>query len=373
MILDERPYTLDRTVRLAIVSILTLGGIWLVRYLSPVLLPFVTALLIAYMIDPLVTYIQGLIKNRHLAILVSFVLIIIVSGLAAWLAIPAIVSEIRHTSKIISDLVNNSTLAEHAAKRLPPDLWLFIKDQLQRPEVRDFFKTANFWKMVETALQKLVPGMWGVFTGTASFIMGLFGLLIIFLYLIFILIDYEKIKTGWKDLVPALYRDQIESFIRDFDSAMSRHFRSQAEIAAIVGILHAIGFYLIGLPMSLLMGIFIGLLNMVPYLQIVGMVPAFLLAFVHALNTGASFLSVLGQTALVFAVVQVIQDAFLVPKIQGKATGLSPAMILLSLSIWSKLLGFLGLIIALPLTCLLLAYYKRLIARSEAVKLQETT
>ncbi len=371
MILDDRPYTFDRTVRLAIMALMVLAGIWLVRYLSSVLLPFVTALLIAYLINPMVTYIQGIVKNRHLAIVTSFVLIVMVSGIAAWLAIPAIVSEIRHTGKIISDLVNNSTLAEHAAKRLPPDLWQFIKDQLQRPEIMDFFKTANFWKMVETILQKVVPGMWGFFAGTASFLMGLFGLLIIFLYLVFILIDYEKIRTGWQDLVPAPYRQQIEIFIQDFDNAMSRHFRSQAEIAAIVGILHALGFYLIGLPMALLMGLLIGMLNMVPYLQVIGMVPAFILALFHALNTGASFLSTFGQTALVFAAVQIIQDALLVPRIQGKATGLSPAMILLSLSIWSKLLGLLGLIIALPLTCLLLAYYKRLVSRSEAAKLRE--
>jgi predicted PurR-regulated permease PerM len=85
------------------------------------------------------------------------------------------------------------------------------------------------------------------------------------------------------------------------------------------------------------------------------------LALIHALETGMSFWVSLGLTALVFAVVQIIQDAYLSPKIMGKVMGLSPAMILLSLSIWGKLLGILGLLIALPATCLVLAYYKRFV------------
>ena len=117
--------------------------------------------------------------------------------------------------------------------------------------------------------------------------------------------------------------------------------------------------------MAILLGLFIGLLNMVPYLQMIGIIPAVLLALVHALETGTNFWMVLGLTGLVFAVAQIVQDAFLVPKIMGDVTGLSPAAILLSLSIWGKLLGIFGLLIALPMTCLLLAYYQRLLATSQ--------
>jgi predicted PurR-regulated permease PerM len=118
-------------------------------------------------------------------------------------------------------------------------------------------------------------------------------------------------------------------------------------------------------------GLLLGLLNMVPYLQIIGMIPAMLLALFHAVETGTSVWLVLGLVGLVFAVVQVIQDAVLVPRIMGKVTGLNPAMILLSLSIWGKLLGLLGLIIALPMTCLLLVYYRRFIGSHAGERLQE--
>ncbi len=146
---------------------------------------------------------------------------------------------------------------------------------------------------------------------------------------------------------------------------MNRYFRAQALVASITGVLFVVGFLIIGMPMAILLGLFIGLLNMVPYLQIIGVIPAFLLALVHALDTGGNLWTMLALTGLVFVVAQIIQDAILVPRIMGKEMGLSPAMILLSLSVWGKLLGMFGLLIALPMTCLLVAYYRRFLTRAE--------
>jgi predicted PurR-regulated permease PerM len=87
----------------------------------------------------------------------------------------------------------------------------------------------------------------------------------------------------------------------------------------------------------------------------------------HAVQSGTNIWMVLGLTGLVFVVVQLIQDGFLTPKIMGKVTGLNPAMIMLSLSIWGKLLGLLGMIIALPVTYMLLVYYRRLIHSAPSV------
>ena len=120
---------------------------------------------------------------------------------------------------------------------------------------------------------------------------------------------------------------------------MSRYFRAQALVAAIVGVLFAIGFTLVGLPMGILLGLFIGLLNMVPYLQLVGLVPAGLLAVMHGLESGGDIWIILAQTGLVFVVAQAVQDVLLVPRIMGRVTGLSPAFILLALAVWGKLLG----------------------------------
>jgi predicted PurR-regulated permease PerM len=356
----QKPITFDRVVRIFISVGVLAGGIWLAGYLSDVLIPFAVALLLAYLTNPLVNLVQKKISNRTAAVFISLFAIIVLAVLLGWLVIPMIAGEIVQMGQMVTELVNNSDLAEKASKQLPPDLWKDIKDFFARTEIKDFFEDINIWKILKTVAQKVLPGVWGLITGTASFFAWLIGFFVIGLYLIFLLLDYEAVQ-GWKELVPPSYRESVVGLVDDFESAMSNYFRGQAAVASICGILFAIGFALVGLPLGILLGLFIGLLNMVPYLQILGLIPAGLLAVMHAVQSGTNIWMVLGFTGLVFAVVQLIQDGFLVPKIMGKVTGLNPAMIMLSLSIWGKLLGLLGMIIALPVTYLLLVYYRRLI------------
>ena len=99
------------------------------------------------------------------------------------------------------------------------------------------------------------------------------------------------------------------------------------------------------------------MLNMVPYLQLISLPITALLCLVWTVSTGGDFWLIFWESMAVYVIVQCIQDLILTPKIMGKAMGLNPAIILLSLSIWGSLLGFMGLIIALPLTTLVLSYY----------------
>ena len=362
---DQKPYTLDRIVRI-LISVAIIGGlIWLTRYLSDVLIPFAVALLLAYLTNPLIVLVQKKIPNRAGAVFLSLVGLIAVAVLLGWLVIPAVADEIVQMGKMVSAFATNSNLTEKAAQWLPPDLLQQVKRILANPEIKDFFQDINIWKILETIARKVLPGVWGLISGTASFLAGFIGLAVIGLYFIFLLLDYDTVR-GWKDLLPPNYRDTITEFVSDFESAMSNYFRGQAAVAFICGLLFAFGFFLIGLPLSILLGLFIGLLNMIPYLQILGLVPAGMLALMHAIESGTNVWMILGLTGLVFVIVQIIQDTLLVPKIMGKVTGLNPAMMLLSLSVWGKLLGLLGMIIALPVTYLLLVYYRRLIASTSS-------
>ncbi len=363
MLFDSKPYTFDRVIRIAI----TAGIIWclvqLLGYLSDVLIPFAIALLLAYMVNPLVMYVQKKIPNRLAAVFISiFIIIALFTGIL-WLIIPMIISEFNNMGRILSELLNNSEISETATRWLPPDIWQAVKNYTAKQDIQELFKTENFWKVVEAVSQKVLPGMWGLMTGATTFIMTLLGLTITGLYFVFLLIDYQKISDGWKELIPSAYRKQIVGFVVDFETAMNRYFRGQAAVASIVGVLFAVGFSIIGLPLGIILGLFIGMLNMVPYLQLIAIVPAFLIALVSALETGTGLWIMLGLTGSVFIVVQIIEDTVLIPKIMGKVTGMNPAMILLSLSIWGKLLGVLGLIIALPMTFLILAYYRRFLAK----------
>lgn len=142
---------------------------------------------------------------------------------------------------------------------------------------------------------------------------------------------------------------------------MDRYFRSQAVIACCAAVFYCIGFSIVGLPLAIVMGITVGLLYMIPYFQYVTLIPVIILCYINSMTGTCEFWPELGKCALVYVISQCICDYLLTPKIMGKTLGLNPAIILLSLSIWGTLLGIIGMIIALPLTAIIIAYYKQYI------------
>ena len=116
--------------------------------------------------------------------------------------------------------------------------------------------------------------------------------------------DFERVSDGWGNWLPPAWREPVSGFMQEFESAMSRYFRAQALVAAIVGVLHATGFVLIGLPFAVPFGLLVGLLNMVPYLQLAALPPALFLALILAASSGIGIGTAIGLTALVFATIQ---------------------------------------------------------------------
>ena len=359
MIPNDRSFTFDRVVRLALFAGLAWSLVLLLDYLSDVLLPFVIGLVVAYFLDPVTNRVQHVIKPRVLAALFTLVSITLAVFLVVRLMVPIVGNELADMGRTVSKMATDTELAQAAKARLPENVWEEVNEILKRDDVKRYLTSDGAVQMAKDTAKKLSPGVWSVLSGAANVLTFITGLLVIMLYVVFLLIDYHNMATRWRDYLPPGMRDDVSGFVGEFIQATNRYFRSQALVACCVAVLFAIGFSIIGLPLAILMGIFIGLLNMVPYLPILGIIPCLILAGLKALEQGDSFLGGLGIVMLVFGVVQVIQETVLVPRIQGKAMGLSPAIILLSLSIWGKLLGFLGLILALPLTCLGLTYYRR--------------
>ena len=239
----------------------------------------------------------------------------------------------------------------------------YVGDLLDRTITYTRSDEFNRW-LLDLAKQVALGG-WSVLTFALNFFLGLTGMIVILLYLVFLLLDFPEYARRWPTFLPPQYRDAIVDFYAQFSVVMRSYFRGQAVVALLVGALFAIGFTLIGLPMAVPFGLFVGMLNMVPYLQMVGLVPGFLLAGLRTIEGDSSFLVSIGLVLLVFAVVQLIQDALITPRIMGRATGLRPVAILLGIFIWGKLLGFMGLLLAIPLTCVGIAYYQRYVLQSE--------
>lgn len=351
--MSDKPYTLDRTVRLLITVAVVVGLFLVFRQLSGVLLPFLVSWFLAYLIYPIVTFVQYKMRFKSRTLSVVFTLLVLFAvlvGLVTLLVKP-ISSEVAKMSSIVS-----TYLAGINADTFLPAAWQEgLRDWLQDVNVMDILSTAD----VGSILEKVTPYIGGLLGSGVSLVTGLLVVFISILYLIFILIDYERISKGVIHIVPTKYRELASGIMNDLEVGMSKYFRGQALIASCVGVLFCIGFSIMGLPMAIIIGLFIGLLNMVPYLQGVGIPICLVLGVLQSAATGTSYWIILIEITAVFCIVQMIQDMLLTPLIMGKTIGMKPAVMLLALSIWGSLLGVAGMIIALPMTTVMISYYKR--------------
>ena len=415
---SSRPYTFDRVVRMVLTAIGLVAIFALLRYLSDVLLPFAAAVVLAYFLNPLVCEIERRSGRRGFAVaftlggvfVVGFSLILLVALVSfqqirrfqdelgrfrrdtmTWFqsteettdagpaAIPSAATQPAKKEAVVKSTLGFRELQEGlAAYRHHPSLPKPARLNLINEHVRGtaigmvmdravaYVHTTDFTTLVVGLLRRLAVGGVTVINFAAELCVGAAVLLVILLYLIFLLLGFPEYRRTWKTLLPTAYRQGVLDFLNEFEAVLRRYFRGQFIIAALTGILFAIAFSLIGLPMAVPFGLFIGVLNMVPYLQTVALVPAAILAVFRAIGHDSSLLASFLWVGLAFIVVQVLQDGVLTPRIMGRATGLNPVAILLGIFIWGKLLGFLGLLLAIPLTCLGIAYYRRIVLKQTA-------
>lgn len=359
MTVQRKEITFDRFIRGTLTAAGVIGILYLLDHLSGVLLPFFIAWLIAYITYPMVIFYQYKLRMRSRVVSILAVMLTLAAiGIAISLFfIPPMIEECIKMKELLGAYLQNG----NEQTSIPEAINEFIHNNI---DAKWLMQTLDSETIVQAA-QKVVPKMWSLVATSYNIIIGIFAAFIMVLYYFFILLDYEQISGGWVNLIEAKHRRKVVALLNDVKDSMNHYFRGQSLVAFCVGVLFSIGFLIIDFPMAVSLGLFIGLLNMVPYLQIIGLIPTVMLALIKAAETGENFWWILGLAMIVFCVVQLIQDTILTPKIMGKITGLNPAIILLSLSIWGSLMGMLGMIIALPLTSLLLSYYQRYIRKKD--------
>lgn len=345
--------TLGRFLRIVLIF-MTMGITYFVLdSLSGVLLPFFVSWLIAYLIYPLVTFFQYKLRFKYRMLSIVSALTVVAAGIIAifLLIVPSIISEF----SVFKETAISFFGAQIKNPSIPPALLEYVREYGNEQGVTQLLQSDNVQEIMGDLWQRIQQLMLGTF----SMVSQLFSTFIVFLYIFFILLDYERLADEWKQVLPVKWRKTAAKLSEDLTEGMSQYFRGQALVALCVGILFAIGFLIIDFPIAIGFGLFIGALNLVPYLQIASLFPMVLLSLMKAANTGDNFWGILLSALIVLCIVQAIQDLFLVPRIMGKRMNLHPAIILLSLSIWAKLLGMLGMIVALPITTLIIGYVKR--------------
>lgn len=361
----NKEITFDRFIRGLIAIAGCVIAYLLISRLSGALLPFLIAWLFCYLVYPIVKFFQYKLRLRNRALSIFAVLLLFVALIVGvcFAIVPPIIEEFVMLKEFVANYLtsggNNSTI--------PAVVNEFIREHIDMRQVEAYFSADRIGELIKSAL----PKIWNVVTQSFNVVGIVVAAFMVLVYIFFILNDYESLGRGWIRLIPKKYRERVVTLCDDVEESMSNYFRGQSLIALCVGILFSIGFLIIDFPMAIGFGLFVGMLNIVPYLQITSIVPMIFLALVKAANTGENFWWILIAAGIVMLVVQVIQETILIPRIMNKAIGLHPAVILLSLSIWGSLLGLVGMIIALPATSLMLSYYRQFLRRQEAAEREQ--
>ena len=352
----NREFTFDRIARMFVLTIIVLLVLWGVRAIWDVLLPFLLAGIFAYVVMPLVRFFQYTLRlrSRGLSVILTLGVIGALIYLAIIYVVPSVKEEVEKTLQMISSYSGGQDLISMLLPR----------------SVRDYFTSNRTWgnlsrnlsidKVIENT-KLILDQVGGIINSTLSVFSWGFVFLMGIVYFIFILLDFENLGRGIISLFPVSLRPMMRTVFSDLDRYMNSYFRGQALVALSVGVLLSIGFNIIGLPMATAMGIFIGLLNFIPYMQALGIIPLGLAGLLMAAQNGENVFVCLLIAYGVLLIVQIIQDMILVPRIMGHTMGMRPSLILLVLTIWGSLLGFFGMLIALPATMFLYSFYKRYI------------
>ena len=356
----RREFTFDRIARMLVLSVLILLIYVAVQAIWSIILPFLLAGIFAYVMMPLVRFFQYTLRlrSRGLSVILTLLLLGAVVYLAVIFIIPSINAEIEKTLQVISGYSSGQDILTMI---LPRNIRNYLNGGLRWG---NFPQQLSFEKVLEN-VKLLLDQVGGIINSTLSIFSWGLVFLIGFIYFVFILLDFENLARGFISLFPKTLRPTIRTISMDLDRYMNNYFRGQALVAMSVGILLSIGFNIIGLPLATAMGIFIGILNFIPYMQALGIIPLGLASLLMAAQTGENAFVCMLLAYGVLMIVQIIQDMIIVPHIMGQTMGMRPSLILLVLSIWGYLLGFFGMLIALPITMFIYSLYMRYVLQDE--------
>ena len=323
---------------------LSVAVAWLLYTLRAVLAPVFFAFLIAYMLDPLVDRIEqsrllrGRPIGRAVGIAVLLVGVFAVSAVLILFIVPVVYEEIANFVKRLPGLVARSraewapVLAEYGME-IPESVGEAFEElhvDLQAVITRGYTPA--------TAAAKWLLG------GTASAVGAIVAALIVPVFAFYLLYDFDLLVARAAELIPPRHRPQAHSFFREVDAVLGQFFRGQFTVMAILAALYSLGYGAIGVPLALPIGLMAGLLSFIPYFGSALALAAALLMTALDWQGWSQVFWVLG----VHAVIQGLEGFVITPKIMGDTVGISAIAVLFALLVGAELLGFTGVLLAVP-------------------------
>ena len=334
-----------------LIIVLIVGGIRvlgiLVSHFSGVLWPIAVAGIIALMLRPLVELFERRLNGRRLAaVLIVVGLMAALFALVLLLVVPPAIDQVLDLIAFVPKLWKDTL--EYIGQHYP--IWIEItKKQLQNPTIKSIVDQAS--QELQTLFKHAVPSLKAAGTGLLGIAGFITHLAVVPIYLFFFLLSRAQPADRLPEHLPFLspaVRDDVVFLVREFVSIMISFFRGQLLIGIIMGILYAVGFSIGGLKFGAVVGMMLGLLNIIPYLgSIIGLVVTVPLAL---FQPGGGW-QVLAIVLAVKVAVQNIEGWILTPKIMSDRTGLHPVVVIIAIFFWGTALdGLLGMVLAIPLT-----------------------
>jgi predicted PurR-regulated permease PerM len=342
--------TQKRASAWCLIAALIVLALWL---LGPVLTPFVVAAVLAYVLTPLVNRIDSLARGRvprvMAVLLVELVFILVVLGLVLMI-IPIVAKEVPRMREQVP------LLAENITSGLTPWLAQFgIHVSLDLGSLKALalkYLDANYEDVFGSLLSSLQLG-----GSVALAIVG--NAVLIPVALFYLLMDWDRFVARLLEFVPPQLRESVDSFTSEADSIMGQYLRGQLLVMLIMAVFYTIGMFMFGLDLALPIGIFTGVAMFIPY---VGFGLGMLLGLMAGLLQFAS-VKALVMVAAVFGVGQILESFYLTPRLVGERIGLHPLAVIFALMAFGQLFGFVGVLIALPASAVLLVAIRRVKAR----------
>lgn len=338
--------------RNSVIASAILVSILVLVVLRHVLAPVFMALTLAYILDPVVDQMEerNIPRTTGIFIIVT-ALLLVMTGLALYL-IPMIIDQIVGLSRWLDNL---DSFWDRLREQYMPQLQQYMEENPE--QVADWRQSAidSLKANANALLSGILEGLSGTFRSIGQFLSSMLSLILVPVLAFYLLRDFDIMTERVRLLIPVKRREVVVSFVREMDQALGNFIKGQLLVALILSIIYTIGLWIAGTPGFLLIGIVAGFANLVPYLGIaVGFIPAVLLTYA----TGNPLWQII-VSAATFVVGQTLEGMVITPKIVGDSVGLHPVLVMVALMIGGAYFGLTGMILALPVSAVLIVVLKR--------------
>ena len=322
---------------------LALGLIYL---LKPILMPFLVAMILAYLGDPLVDRLEAFKINRTLAVMLVFFGFGLVVVLSVLVLVPLVVRELVALIRGVPEFI--IWLQETASPLLvsyfgidPFDIRL---DALRTQVLANWQQTGDVVTLVLAEVTK----------SSLALVTWIANLILIPVVGFYLMRDWDNLVAAVADLVPRDIEGIVTTLTRECDEVLSAFLRGQLLVMLILGCIYAIGLYVVGLELAIVIGLLAGLASIVPYLGvIVGILAAGLAALFQFQD-----LTFVAYVGVVFAIGQILEGFVLTPLFVGDRIGLHPVAVIFAILAGGQLFGFVGVLLALPIAAVIMVFVR---------------